>query len=130
MSKDGTRVLVEIVGVDATASLALDAHDLDNVIQNLGQARAKMTPAFPRRLDPKPVFRNVVKGGAFHISGGRELPETKARVCLGVLHPGFGWMAFSLSPNEAMELAAHIATKANEVGQGVRLVGPDGKPLA
>lgn len=132
MAKDGASVMVEIQNSrsGASADIIMDAHDLDNVINNLAQARANMKPAHPRNLDPQPVFRNVVKGASFHISATRVLPESGAKVCLAALHPGMGWIAFSLAPKEAMELAAHLATKANEVGHMVKLVGLDGKPLA
>ena len=130
LSEAKDRVLLTIENDGNKADIVMDGHDLDNVILNLANARRQMTPTISPKLDPRPRFRNTVKGGAFHISAGVTPPETKPQVCLATLHPGMGGIAGALSPNEAMELAAHLATKANEVGQQARLVGPDGKPLA
>ncbi len=100
----------------------LDAHDLDNVIGNLGASRAKMVPAHQAGLDPNPVFTNVTRGAQFFVDRDTKTKE----VVIAVLHPGYGWLAFPLEAKNALGVGAAIA-KVAMLGQ--RLVGLDGKPL-
>lgn len=87
----------------------LEAPELDRLIALLAGARAHMADPVPPTLDPGSRIAGVASP-AWRVAG----PDGTGRQALALRHPGFGWIGFALSAQEARALAAAL--------------GPHGRP--
>lgn len=97
---------------DGTLSLpamTLTAQQLDELLQELAKARARMQPPVAESFDkPSPDDRATTMASPamrmFRTAGGE--------ISLCVRHRGFGWLVFMFEQSEARELAAWLLSAA------------------
>jgi hypothetical protein len=99
LSEDGRDAYLAMTDEDGTAVEGmLDAADIDDIIQRLGQLRAAMADAVADRLEPSARVA-AIKDPAWWCQPRAD----DTAVCFR--HPGFGWLAFGLPHHEAKKLA-------------------------
>lgn len=85
-----------------SATYALDAAQVDNMIAELAQMRAEMKPPRPA-VDPSPGTKiNVATAGRWWVQ------KNGANIDLAVLHPGYGWVGIEMSPIAAEQLQRRL----------------------
>lgn len=114
-------ILVDDDGKDIGEHIAT-VETLDLFIQELSRVRIDMQPPISRILPPSPVFKNVTRETTFHVNRqhkiGREL-------FLGVRHPGFGWLAFVMDRNHAVDLCGLLQREVNSISPVVLVKKPE-----
>jgi hypothetical protein len=107
---------------NVVADHVMDAAQIDIFMAELGKRRAEMTPTIPRKLDPNPVFKNVIRNPVFHID--REHAVSK-EIIVAARHDGFGWLGFIVPMDEAALLTLRIAEQVRH--NAPKLIVPKGR---
>jgi hypothetical protein len=91
------------IGTKVVGTVDLDASAIEEHILTFARFRASLADAVPEQLDPgaKPL---AVQSPKWHV------PPTKlaSGYALDVRHPGYGWMRFVFSDNDAAQIADHL----------------------
>lgn len=96
LQESGTAALRFVIGNSATL---LDVNEIDNLIAQLGQIRARMLPTPPPRPEQTRSYSLEVDP-CWHVDRSPLFDG----VVLLLRHAGFGWIAFSLPPPSISKL--------------------------
>lgn len=97
LSKDRKTIIVS----PNSNPLSLDAPNVDALLRNLSELRARMTTKHAPKWNPA-----IQKFEALYDPAWQAAPEMKGgRSVLHVRHPGFGWLHFSLPKRAAARLS-------------------------
>jgi hypothetical protein len=93
------RLSILLNGREAAFIIA-DALELDEILHGLGAGRAEMSDGVPAELDPLPRFRTT------ETPSWRVFDQEPDRCTLALRHPGFGWLGFCFTRDEAERIAS------------------------
>jgi hypothetical protein len=88
--------------------MVLDASGLQEVINNLAKVRAKMSDRVPFNIDLGSRFSSI-KHPAWRLQRYHD-----GTFALFLRHPGFGWLAFRLSGEEARQIGEGLMSRPGD----------------
>ncbi len=102
LSDDGKTVTVNIPSTPPVA-LRMDAAEVDNMLEKIGEFRELMTPGHPTDYPPRREYIFVPE------PLWRSEPDImEGYPLLHILHPGFGWLHFAFPRHEAAKLVRNL----------------------
>jgi hypothetical protein len=109
LSDDRKTMLIEFPG-DPPVTLACDAGSVDALLRAVSQLRSQMTPPYPEIYAPSPRFEGIANPRWY--TEPVLMPEGSA---IHFRHPGFGWLCFCLSKEDARTLAARLQAQVARI---------------
>jgi hypothetical protein len=95
-----TTIPVSVGGWTVTAPVRLDARSIDALLSDIGRHRGRMADQPP--LEPAAGAAAMAVADPYWRVSRSALT---AGPCIGFRHPGFGWLQFELTTDEARKLA-------------------------
>lgn len=122
LSHDKRRMQIAIDGDDGKpiASMVLEAHEVETLLLQLGRTRAEMEPPVIPKPDPNPVFRDVTRDAVFHVDRQHVVGK---EFFIAARHPGFGWLAFTLTAENGLLLSGLINRQVEAITP--KIIRPD-----
>jgi hypothetical protein len=106
--EDDYKTVTVTFPTDPPVGLKLDAAGVDDMLENLGEFRANMTPGVPDTWAPGQTF------GA--VPDPRWVTEPDAMMGNSVLHirdPRYGWLHYMIPREEARKLIGYLQNQVN-----------------
>ena len=122
LSHDKRRMQIAIDGDDGKpiASMVLEAHEVETLLLQLGRTRAEMEPPVIPKPDQNPVFRDVTRDAVFHVDRQHVVGK---EFFIAARHPGFGWLAFTLTAENGLLLSGLINRQVEAITP--KIIRPD-----